>query len=304
MRILNVHDAEAQLAQFGYYRLSGFWYPARTFLRDVAGQKVLCQFSGKPKRQETFQPGTTLDGAVALYQFDKRLRLLMLDAIETIEVHLKTVLAHELGKTDPMAYTKPTFIDPKFLVVKQGFKVSKWADWLSRQQSKLDKSSEDCIEWHRVSQRAIPYWVAVEAWDFGTLSTHFQILKRKPQSWILARLGLPDAKILAGWLREINTLRNRSAHHTRIWNQKSANAIDSLTAEPYFQRLNLSRSARERLYGLVAVLWFLLLRVNPASRWINEIADLVDSKPALPGCTYAAMGFPNEAGFPRRVFGI
>lgn len=304
MRILSVHDAEAQLAQFGYYRLSGFWYPARTFVRNLAGHKVLCQFSGKPKRQDTFQHGTTLDDAVALYKFDKSLRLLMLDAIETIEVHLKTVLAHELGKTDPMAYTKATFIDPKFLAVKQGYQVSKWAEWLSRQQAKLAKSTEDCIEWHRVSQRAIPYWVAVEAWDFGTLSTHFQILKRKPKGWILARLNLSDAKIFTGWLREINTLRNRCAHHTRIWNQKSTNPIDSLNAEPYFQALNLSPSASERLYGMIAVLWFLLLRVNPNSRWIHDVADLVDTKPAIPGCTYQAMGFPAGAGFPRQIFGI
>jgi abortive infection bacteriophage resistance protein len=304
MRVPRTHDAEFQLALYGYYRLSGFWYPARVFFRDAAGNKVACPFSGKPRRQDSFQPGTTLDGAVALYQFDKALRLLMLDAIETIEVHLKTVLAHELGKADPMAYTKTTLIDPKFLAVRQGFKVSKWEEWLSGQQRKLDKSREDCIEWHRLSQREIPYWVAVEAWDFGTLSTHFQVLKRKPQSWILERLNLPDAKIFAEWLRQINLLRNRSAHHTRIWNQKSANTIEPLKTEPYFQALNLSSSARERLYGMIAVLWFLLHKVSPASRWIHEVADLVDAKPAMPGCTFAAMGFPSEAGFPRKIFGI
>lgn len=304
MSILSPQEAEAKLAQFGYYRLSGFWYPARTFARNTAGDQVICKLSGKPKRQEFFESGASLEGAVALYRFDKSLRLLMLDAVETIEVHLKTVLAHELGKHDPMAYTKATLIDPKFLVVKKGFKDSKWAQWLARQQGKLDKSSEDCIEWHKVSQRAIPYWVAVEAWDFGTLSTHFQILKRKPQSWVLARLNLHDAKIFAGWLREINTLRNRSAHHTRIWNQKSANPLDSLTAVPYFQALNLSRAARERLYGMIAVLWFLLQRVSPESRWIHQVADLLDTKPFMPGCTYAAMGFPSEAGFPRQLFGI
>jgi abortive infection bacteriophage resistance protein len=304
MHVADTQIAKAQLVQFGYYRLSGFWYPARTFSQDSAGLGVLCHISGKPKRSEIFQPGTTLDDAVALYNFDKSLRLLMLDAVETIEVHLRTVLAHELGKTDPMAYTKTTFIDPKFLTVRTGYKDSKWSQWLSRQQSKLDKSSEECIEWHRLSQRAIPYWVAVEAWDFGTLSTHFQILKRKPQSWVLARLNLSDAKIFAGWLREINTLRNRSAHHTRIWNQKSVNPLDALSAEPYFQTLSLSRTARERLYGMISVLWFLLLRVDPASRWIHEVADLLDAKPVMPGCTYAAMGFADEAGFPRELFGI
>lgn len=304
MRSADAHTTQQALARLGYYRLSGFWYPARKFARDNAGQKMQCPHTGKPLRLEDFQPGTSFEASVELYKFDKQLRLLMLDAIETIEVHLKTVVAHELGRNDPIAYTSPAFIEPKWLNVNPGFNSSKWDSWRVRQQKKLDDCDEDCISAHRAKNQAMPFWVVVEAWDFGTLSIYFQMLRRKPQSWIAARLGLSDVKALNSWLRELNTLRNRCAHHTRIWNQSSSNPITLPTAPPYFQAISLNANAQKRLYGLISVMWCLIQHIDPTSSWIRQVADLVDSKPRMPGCTFAAMGFPNENGFPRALFRI
>ncbi|MBH3329891.1 Abi family protein [Pseudomonas oryzihabitans] len=304
MLMANPLATERELARLGYYRLSGFWYPARMFAQDATGQKIPCPHTGKPLRLEQFQPGTTFEAAVELYRFDKALRLLMLDAIETIEVHLKTVVAHELGRNDQMAYTSTAFIEPKWLQVKPGFQNSKWVNWLSRQQNKLNDSDEDCIVAHRAKNQAMPIWVAVEAWDFGTLSIYYQMLRRKPQVWVAARLGLSDVRALISWLRELNTLRNRCAHHTRIWNQSSSNLIVLPNADPFFQSIALSDDARSRLYGLISVQWRLLQHIDPASNWIERIASLIDSKPRLPGCSFSAMGFPSEQGFPRLSFGI
>ncbi|MGY4489944.1 Abi family protein [Pseudomonas sp. TE3610] len=302
MQIACPSRAERELARLGYYRLSGFWYPSRVFALDPAGRHLVCPHTDRPVRLDDFQPGTLFDAAVDLYRFDKALRLLMLEAIETVEVHLKTLFAHELGRNDSLAYASPALIEPMWIGVKPGFNQSKWDAWKGRQQKKLEDSSEECLQWHRLTNRAIPFWVAVEAWDFGTLSIYFQLLKRKPQGWILARLGLSDVKAFKSWLRAINTLRNRCAHHTRVWNQSDGNPIVLPAAEPYFRALNLDANARKRMYGLISVLWFLLRRIDPGSDWIGKVADLIDSKPRMPGCTFDAMGFATEAGFPRNSF--
>ncbi|MGF6408188.1 abortive infection bacteriophage resistance protein [Pseudomonas frederiksbergensis] len=112
-----------------------------------------------------------------------------------------------------------------------------------------------------------------------------------------------NAKMLSRWMQQTSHLRNRCAHHTRIWNQASPNPL-AVHAAPYFQTLGLDQYALKRLYGLVAVIWFLLQRIAPASTWIREVADLIDTKPSMPGCTFKAMGFPDETGFPRKLFGI
>ena len=71
--------AAACLEKFGYYRLSGYWYPMRR-----------SQLQATPNGQVTqvlnsFRPGVELRHAVDLCIFDKRLRLLLTDAIERIE---------------------------------------------------------------------------------------------------------------------------------------------------------------------------------------------------------------------------
>ena len=71
------------LQRIGYYRLSAYFIPFR-----VPGT-------------DNFRPGTTLDQVVDLYKFECILRLLLLQALDRIEVGVRAVityrLAHELG---------------------------------------------------------------------------------------------------------------------------------------------------------------------------------------------------------------
>lgn len=305
MGIENPARAQRKLAQLGYYRLSGFWYPAREF-KMVGEHPEICPVTGKPRRLDTFQSATCFDKAVDLYQFDKRLRMLMLDAIERLEVHFKTVVAHEVGYHDPMAYTNVNFILRKWIqsyTDGRGNVRNKWAEWSQKQRAHIERSREDCIQWHLRSGKSIPIWVAVEAWDFGDLSEFFELLSSKYQNLILARLGLSNAKMLSRWMQQISHLRNRCAHHTRIWNQATPNPL-AVPEDAYFQNLRLDQYGLKRLYGMITVIGFLLQRIAPASTWIADVSDLIDSKPHLPGCTFRAMGFADEEGFPRALFGI
>jgi abortive infection bacteriophage resistance protein len=67
----------AYLGRIGYYRLSAYLYPMRTPLisQDQTTQKI------KVTRQDQFMAGSTFDNALQMYVFDKKLRLLLLDAI-------------------------------------------------------------------------------------------------------------------------------------------------------------------------------------------------------------------------------
>ncbi|MGH8020842.1 MAG: Abi family protein, partial [Opitutaceae bacterium] len=65
----------ARLRAVNYYRLSGYLFPFR-------------------QPDETFRAGTTLDLVWRRCVFDRRLRLLLLDAVERIEVAVRTRAAH------------------------------------------------------------------------------------------------------------------------------------------------------------------------------------------------------------------
>ena len=64
-----------RLSATSYFRLSGYIYPFRQ------------------EGSEALQPGLSLDTIWELYSFDQRLRTLLLDAIEAIEVYVRTQLA-------------------------------------------------------------------------------------------------------------------------------------------------------------------------------------------------------------------
>lgn len=167
--------AERKLAQVGYYRLSGFWFPAREFVRDQHGQVTVCNATLKPLRQEAFTAGASFDSVVDLYLFDKKLRQLMLDAIERIEIHMRSIIAHEVGCHDPLAYLDTRFINPKQTTSwqdRRGRQRNTWNEWQARQTDQINRSREDCIEWHRQNHKAMPFSSAI-VWY---LSRHWQDL--------------------------------------------------------------------------------------------------------------------------------
>ena len=292
--------AERKLSQIGYYRLSGFWFPCREVKKDALGVGILHPGTKQPVREDTFQAGVDFNKIVKLYLFDKKLRLLMLDAIERIEIHVRSVIAHEIGYHDPLAYQKDTYIHPKKLNTWRDKKTHKsrnlWKEWSAKQQELIARSKEDCIKWHKTEKKDIPFWVAVESWDFGNLSKYYSMLRAQYQRKICSRLGISNQKTLETWLHEINILRNRCAHHTRIWNQSSNNALPILSI-PYFSKLALDKRALTRMYGMICIMWFLVRKIGPSSHWLESVSSLINSKPSIDCCPSTAMGFPDNTGF-------
>lgn len=83
------------LKHVSYYRLSAYLLPFKT--------------------GENFNPGTTFEQVTALYVFDRKLRLTILDGIERIEVALRTALTYELAHAyGPFGYTDARNFDPGF----------------------------------------------------------------------------------------------------------------------------------------------------------------------------------------------
>lgn len=84
--------AEEVLATHNYYRLSGYWYSARSL--------------ESPKNSSVyFKPGTSLALCVALYDFDAQLRSAVFTSLAPIELTLRALLGHHLGKIDPLIHT-------------------------------------------------------------------------------------------------------------------------------------------------------------------------------------------------------
>lgn len=142
--------------------------------------------------------------------------------------------------------------------------------------------------------------MVVEAWDFGQMSKYYAMLNGGIQAKIIKRLNIDNKQTLTKWLQCLNLLRNRCAHHSRIWNRKHAGIPIPNTT--FFNSLRIDAPASERLYSAICVIWYLVKMIGPNSTWIRQVADLFDKKPNMPGCSYSSMGVP-KSGFPRERFG-
>ena len=87
------------LERVNYYRLSGYWYSWREIGADGA-------------RRDVFIPGTNLDDTDAVYDFDWRLREAVFSAPAHIELSVRSMLGHELGRIDPLAHLHPELLGP------------------------------------------------------------------------------------------------------------------------------------------------------------------------------------------------
>ena len=76
--------ALSHLKTISYYRLSAYWHPYRKIEQDG----VVSDY---------FKEGTHFNEVMRLYEFDRRLRLLVMDAIERIEVYARTLFAYQIG---------------------------------------------------------------------------------------------------------------------------------------------------------------------------------------------------------------
>lgn len=197
-------DAEFQLAQIGYYRLSGYFYPFRE--RNSSGI-----------RGNHFVVGTQFDHILALYHFDTAIKLLVLEAMQYIEIALRVQIAYTLGKHNAIAHTQSRFFNSKF----------KHQDWLNKYQDLLDatlnseKRDKKHIGFvlHNVNKYGgLPIWVACELWDFGAMSRLFQGMLPKDRDNIAQTFHL-SAQQLESHLQSFNFVRNVAAHHGRLWNR-------------------------------------------------------------------------------------
>lgn len=302
-RGMSVTDRPAALdclERIGYYRLSGYWYP----LRERSGP--CCDIgSGHQKQKgrreltlalDQFKPGTTFQQAVALYVFDKRLRLLALDALERIEVALRVDISHTLGGLDRFAYLRPDLFHDEFSQkIEPTSGVTRHHNWLGKHGQLISRSKEEFVR-HNKERYGLPLaiWVACEVWDFGTMSTLFNGMRESEQDSIAKEYGVSNGRIFASWLRSLNYLRNVSAHHSRLWNRNIVDQpkLPTVAEVPWIAPFASDSHARARCFLLLRIARHLIQVINPSSSWPDRMKEHIHAFPDLVpvGITVDAMG--------------
>ena len=295
-RGLHISDetkAKDYLQRIGYYRLSGYWYPFRQTESQKADDDSLTYTV-----INRFRSNAEFKNAVDLYVFDKKLRLLFLDALERIEIALRVDIADHLGKLDPFAHRNPVLLHGNF-TKKINFRTnqSDYAEWLSRFDKLAAHSKEEFILHYRQTYSSpLPIWMAVELWDFGMLSKFLSGMKHDDLSSIAARYTIPRPELLTSWMRSMNFVRNTCAHHSRLWNKSLTDRPKFPKAEemPLLNHLVSDQFANYRLYGAAAVMRYLLRTINPMTTWADRLKEHLATFPSGNGISIQQAGFPQD----------
>ncbi|MDF2374578.1 MAG: Abi family protein [Rhizobiaceae bacterium] len=268
MQIPDLGIAEHYLRFIGYYRLAGYWFPF--------------QYRNGSLNHNNFMPGTSFSEALDRYIFDRRLRVLVMDAVERIEVSARSTISNTMSEANGPHWQlnrtnfRPGFNHQNFLrIMRQETGVAtghhhKQPVFVQHYLQKYDNPPDP------------PSWMVFECLSFGAVSKMFPNLPRQHQKSIASMYGLPRQR-LASWLHAISHVRNLCAHHSRVWN-RTFGVTPSVDRQ---QQHHISNP--QKFYNQAVAIQTLLRRISGDTHWADHLAALLADYPGVP---VSEMGFP------------
>ena len=194
-------DLQKELERTSYYRISGYSFP---YQDKQNNDQFIVKNAWKYIKSD--------------YELDASLRHLLFEVIGLIEITLRTQLIYQMS-------------------------IVHGANWYSntnlfRDSSKLTTDHNDLLKnWNRSSDLFVnhykntydtnkepPAWMIFETTTFGSLSRYFENIKLKDagKNAICNYWHITDRKdypIFSNWLKNVNTIRNICAHHSRLFSR-------------------------------------------------------------------------------------
>ncbi len=255
---------EEKLSHTNYYRLSSFW----SFY--------------KQSDSKDFKIGTHFNTVWNDYRNDRQLRLLVINAIERIEVSFKTKLANTLSL---IANSPFPHLDKQYLNNQSD---SRYQTFLAKADEETNRSTEDFVTdfFKTYDEPFLPIWMLVEILSFGTVSKYYDILRSDIKKAIAKEYNL-ESYVFRNWLHFLSIARNMCCHHARFWRRKF-NWKPPVLNRNIYSAWNPKMDFTE-VYGLLCILKYFMNIIRPNSRWHEELDYYLQSLPDL-----SLLGFPEN----------
>jgi abortive infection bacteriophage resistance protein len=244
--------------QFGFFRLLGYMIPFEA-----------------ERETHTFQDGITDQTILLHYQFDRRLRFVMMEGVEAIEVSLKAAICNLTAVSfGPHWYLNPDHFNNRD-------HHQRLLDYISEASK---ESSEQFIKRYREEFHAPslpPIWMVMELLTFGKLCSLYSNMKDSDEKKAIAAAYDLPVSILSSWLLSLNYIRNCCAHHMRLWNRWLPLRPMIPSGKRYRFLSHIDDYTDKQLFGVACCILFLLKAIGQDNLFRQSILSLLGEYPAV-----------------------
>lgn len=240
-KVHNKKECLRFLTCVNYYEISAYFLPFRNV-------------------NHVIKEGTDFKQVYKIYEFDRKMRILIFSIIEEIELYLRTQLSYyHAEKYGAMGYKDEENFN----------EFHSHQKFLQRVNEEcIKRNSKDSVIMHHNKKYGgqVPIWALVSFFSIGTLSRFYGNMKSADKKAIAKKLYSINFKHMENWLKCLTVLRNRCAHHSRLYFLKFSN----YPKLPKGSNLEIN----VKLFGQLLVLKFLHMNTNS---WKNNFIVSLES---------------------------
>ncbi|HML55212.1 MAG TPA: Abi family protein [Solidesulfovibrio magneticus] len=271
-RGLTIPDREkatAYLKFIGYYRLSVYCKPY--------------QIENDPDHH--FQEGVSFNHILLLYIFDRQLRLLVMDAIERIEVAFRAIVNDHMS----LKYGSQWYEDCRlFQRPQKNFNHLQLLRLIQKETGfhHTNDGPSFCRAYYRKYHEPAlpPSWMVSEVLPLGSWSRIYSVLTEPEDRKFISNAFRVRYKIFGSWIHAVSYLRNVCAHHSLLWNA-------TFTVKPSFTNEVTNVISDNKFYAQAFVLQYFLNNICIRSTWGQRLKQHIQSCPLSHS---KHMGFPDR----------
>lgn len=268
LTIQDEQKASHYLSNISYYRLRAYTYP----------------FQDNNDSNHPFIKKVSFEQIIQLYVFDRQLRLLIFNAIEKIEIALRTQIIYQYS----LMYGSHWHLNPSLYNNSVYF-----AEQIASLNKEIDRSNEAFIKHYKKTYTAPkepPCWMSLEVSSMGLLSKIFANLKKDNcKKSVAFHFGLKDEDLLKNWMFCFSILRNICAHHGRIWNRRFPEI--QLPRKPLNEFIANKNIHTNKIYASICCINYILNTISPYHDFKSKLLLLMQNCPLA---QEKEMGFPKD----------
>lgn len=183
---------------------------ARRTLQHINYFRILNYFEPFRADKHTYLPGTSFEKIMRVYEFDRKLRSIIISALEETEISLRAVISnyHSL-KYGALGYLNPNTFDYKHNHTNFMSKIKHLID--------VNEDREFVKHYNTKYKGAFPLWVVMELFSFGTLAFFYKDMQASDKRELAEEFFGCSGSDLDNWIFCLNDLRNYCAHYNRLY---------------------------------------------------------------------------------------